>query len=269
LCDEPAGKGVDGKQRREFVDRAARGAERRLHLFLRAGMRSLAVEQRANHAECGIAIEHPAERSELRAAGCDQKIRQRGRERSGGGAERADQAVARKDVRAPLVGGGARQHRMLQRHGDAEIAAGGIDGADEGGERDQHKMLDIGECESRGRHQAGAKQQQCAQVEMRRDPADDERQQCGAEQRGGGDNADGGRTEAEHGQVGRQDDDGKAVAKTAQRACGIEQRNQRGAGRRFRLSGYARVHAQSSTPGVVRRAWTERPSDGEPACPRE
>ena len=92
--------------------------------------------------QLGSLLPHEAECGELRAAGGDKKIRQRGRERAGGGAQRADQAVAREHLRAALVAGAMRQHGMFERHQHAEIAARRIDGADERDHRDQHKVLD-------------------------------------------------------------------------------------------------------------------------------
>ena len=212
-------------------------------------MRHLAIEQRARDAERGIGIEHRAEGGDRRGAMRCQEIRHRGGERSRGRAKRADQAVAREDLRPALVGRVLRQHGMLQRHEHAEIAAGRIDGADEGDQRDQEKMLDIRECQSRRRHQARAEDQQRAQIVPRRDPADPQRK-CGrAEQRRGGHQADRGGVIAERGHVGRQHDDGKAVAEAAQAPRRIQQRDQGGidgsSGIGCRRSWPVFVHAQS------------------------
>jgi hypothetical protein len=65
---------------------------------------------------------------------------------------------------------------MFERHQHAEIAARRIDGADEGDERDQHEMLDIRKGETRRHHQARTEDQERAQVVVRRDPANAQRQ---------------------------------------------------------------------------------------------
>ena len=111
---------------------------------------------------------------------------------------------------------------MLQRHQHAEIAAGRIDGADEGDGRDQHELLDIGKGKPGRRGQRGAEQHQRADVVAWRDKTDHERQHRGAEQRGGRHQADARGVVAERGHVGRQDDDGETVAEAAQGPGEIE-----------------------------------------------
>ena len=178
MRDETAGKGVDAEQRRELVDGAARGAERRLRRpLLAARVRHVAIKRRAGDTERGIGIEHQPERAEFGAAARDEEIGQRGRQRSNGGAERADQAVAREHLGAALIRGAVRQHRVFERHQHAKIAAGRIDGSDEGDQRDQNKMLDAGKGDAGRRHEARARDQQRPQVMARRDPACDQRQQ--------------------------------------------------------------------------------------------
>ena len=71
-------------------------------------------------------------------------------------------------------------------------------------------------------HQAGAGDQQVAQVMARREEADRERQQRGAEQRRGRHQPDLERRIAERRQIGRQDDDREPVAETAHAARRIE-----------------------------------------------
>ena len=183
----------------------------------------------------------------------NQEIGQRRRERARRGAERADQAVACKHLRAALVGRALRQHRVLERHQHAEIAAGRVDGADKGDQRNQDEMLDAGKRKAGRRHQARAEDQQRAQIVARRDPADDQRQQRRSEQRGGRDDADRDGVVTQRRHVGRQDDDGKAIAEAAQAPRDVEQRDQRVGGGGFWFSrdiGHACVHAPSSTRRV-------------------
>jgi hypothetical protein len=79
-------------------------------------------------------------------------------------------------------------------------------------------------------HETGADQEQGPQVVARRDRSDGQRQQRGAEQRGGGDDPNLHRVVADRGQIGRQDDDGKTIAKAAHPARGVEQRDAGGRG---------------------------------------
>jgi hypothetical protein len=66
---------------------------------------------------------------------------------------------------------------MLERHQNAEIAGGWIDGPDKRDKRDQHEMLDIGEGDTGRRHQCGTEQHQGPKVVSGSDHADRERQQ--------------------------------------------------------------------------------------------
>jgi hypothetical protein len=160
----------------------------------------------------------------------NQKIRQGCRKRAGGGAERPDQAVARKHVGPAVVGGALRQHRVFERHQHAEIAARGVDGADERHKHDQNEMLHARKCKAGRRHQTCAKDQERAQVVTRRDPARYQCEQRRAEQRCGRDDADRDGVVSECRHVGRQNDDGETVPEAAQGARGIEQRDQRSSG---------------------------------------
>ncbi len=76
-------------------------------------------------------------------------------------------------------------------------------------------MLDAGKGDPGCRHQACAEHQERAQIMAWRDPAHDQRQQRGSEQRGGRNQADGYGVVTQRRHIGRQDDDGKAVAKSA------------------------------------------------------
>ncbi len=234
-------------------------------------MRHIAIKRRADDAERGIGVEHQAERGEFGAAARNQEIGQRRRQRSNSSAERADQAVTREHLGAALIGGAVRQHRMLERHQHAEITAGWIDGADEGDQRNQHKMLDAGKGDAGGGHQARARDQQRPQVVTGRDPADDQGQQRGSQQRCGRDDADRDRVVTERGHVGRQNDDSKTVAEATQTPCDIKQPDQRVGGGGFWFSrdiGHPSVHAPSSTRREVRRAWTADRLTGSLLRPR-
>ncbi len=163
-----------------------------------------------------------------------QQVGRGGGERAGGGRQRAGQAVAGEGAGAVGVGDAARQHGMLQRHQHAGIAGLRIDGADERDQKNERDVRDIGEDDPGRHHQGGAGEQHVAQIMPRRDEPDRERQQRRAEQRRGRDNPDVDRREPERRQIGRQDDDGKAVAEAAHPARGVEQQ-QVGAKRRRRV----------------------------------
>ena len=216
----------------------------------RPGMRHVAIERGAQYPERSIRIKHQAERAERGAAVRNQEIRQGCRKRAGGGAERPDQAVARKHLGPAVVGRALRQHRVLERNQHAEIAAGGVDGADERDERDQDEVLHGRKRKAGGGHQTCAKDQERAQIMARRDPACDQRQQRRSQQRGGCNDADsyGGVAQRRH--VGRQNDDGKTVAEATQTPRHIKQRDQRGSGGSPRFS---RDIGHSSVPVTARR----------------
>ena len=96
-----------------------------------------------------------------------QKVRHRGRERAGSARERADQAVAGEGARAVAIGDALRQHGVLERHQHAEIAGRRIDRAEESDEQDERDVLEAGKSEPGRDHQAGAGDQQRAQVVTR------------------------------------------------------------------------------------------------------
>ena len=73
------------------------------------------------------------------------------------------------------------------------------------------------------RHQTCAKHQERAQIMAWRDPAHDQRQQRRSQQRGGRNDADRHGVVAQRRHIGRQDDDGEAVAEAAQASRDIEQ----------------------------------------------
>ncbi len=193
-------------------------------------MRDTAIERGAEDTERRIRVKHQPERAESRVSSRNEQIGQRRRERACRGGERANQAVAGKDLRAAFVRAAVCQHGVFERHQHAEIAAGWVDGADEGDQHDQNKMLGARKCHTGRRHQAGAEHQQRAQIMARRDPADDQRQKRRAQERRRCDDADCDGVIAQQRHVGRQDDDRKTVSETAQASRDIEQRNQRGRG---------------------------------------
>ena len=190
----------------------------------------MAIKRRAQYPERSIRIKHQAERAERGAAVRNQEIGQGRRKRAGGGAERPDQAVARKHLGPAVVGRALRQHRVFERNQHAKIAARGVDGADERHEHDQDEVLDARKCKAGRRHQTRAKDQQRAQIMARRDPACDQRQQRGSQQRRSRDDADSDGVVAQRRHIGRQNDDGEAVAKAAQAPRDIKQRDQRVSG---------------------------------------
>ena len=108
---------------------------------------------------------------------------------------------------------------------DADVAGRRIDAAEEGDADEEADRRGLREDKPGRDHQRRAGDQQIAQIVTRRDEADGEREQRGAEQSGGGDEADLGRVEADRGQIGGQHDDSKSIAEAAQGARDIEQMN--------------------------------------------
>ena len=108
----------------------------------------------------------------------------------------------------------------------ADVAGCGVDRADEGNEREEHKMLGAGERYSSCDHQAGANDEQRAQVVARSNQSDSEREHGRAEQRGGRDKSDLDRAEPQRREIGRQDERREPVAKSPRcpRAVEIEHR---------------------------------------------
>ena len=97
------------------------------------------------------------------------------------------------------------------------------DGAEERDHQNEDELPGEGEEEPGRRNQRGADEQEIAQIVLRREQTDAERQQRRAEQRGGCDHADLKRRVAGGGKIGRQDDDREAVAEAAQRPRRVEQ----------------------------------------------
>ncbi len=178
-------------------------------------MRQKPVKRRADHAERRIGIEHRGKRADPAPAIGDHEFRRGGRQRAARAGKRANEAVAREDAGALMIGGFARQHGMLGGNHEADIAGGRIDRADERDREDESERLEGGKNQTRHRHQERAAQKDVAQIEPRRETADAEREQCRTEQRRRRDNADRDRIEAERRQISRQYDDGETVAEAA------------------------------------------------------
>ena len=153
-----------------------------------------------------------------------QQVGRGGGERAGGGRERADQAVARERARAVGVGDAARQHRVLERHQHAGVAGLRIDGADERHQQHEGDVLDLREHDPGRDHQRGAEHQHdCADhAAARRSRPRASAATSRAAPRSRRMPISTGR-EADRREIGRQDDDGEAVAEAAHAARGIEQ----------------------------------------------
>ena len=146
--------------------------------------------------------------------------------RAGRHRERADQAVAREGARALLVGDAVRQHGVLERHQHAEVAGRRIDRADERDERDEGDVLESSETRarcmpsgtrppsSRVRRSWRGATTPTASVSSAVPSSDAVATMPICD-----------RVVTDRGQIGRQDDDGEAVAEAAHAARGIEQQD--------------------------------------------
>ena len=226
LHDQAARKGIQAEQRGELVDSAARRSERRAGaLLLGLRVREPSIEQGSEQAERGVAVEHRLERCEPAETGRHQEIRRRSHQRSCGGRERAGEAVAGEGARAIVVGNAAGQHRVLDRDQNAAVTGVGIDRANKCHQQHERDVRPLRECDAGRHHQGGAKQQHGAQIVARRHEACHQRQQRRAKESRGGHDPDLGRAQADRRQIGRQDDDRKAVGEAAYAACGVEQKH--------------------------------------------
>ena len=195
------------------------------------------VRHGAGHAEQRVEQEHRLERGGLRHAERGERLGAAGGEGAGGRGERADQAVAGEDGGAPRIGRRLGQHRLLQRHEDADAPGRRIDGAEERQRRDGGEASGGGEAEAGRRHQHGGEQQQAVRIGARACDANPDRHQGGAEQGDRRDRAHLGGAEAERDEVDRQQHRDQAVAEVAQGAC-----PQDAADRRVRPSPAGRGH---------------------------
>ena len=173
------------------------------------------VQHRAQNPQRRIGVEHQLECAHLADAGKLKKIRHCRSQCTGRHGKRADQAVAREGSGSLLVSHTVRQHGVLDRHQHAEIAGRRIHRTDERHQRDERKLLDVWERQSRACHKACAYQQQGPQIVARSDRSDNQSQQRRAEQRGRGDEPDLHGVVTDRSEISRQDDDGEAVAKAA------------------------------------------------------
>ena len=107
----------------------------------------------------------------------------------------------------------------------ADVAGCRIDGADEGDQRDESKMLGARHRRSRRYHQSRACEKKRAQVVTRRQDSNGQCQGCRSEQRRGGNNSDLERAETKQSEIGRQNDGGETVAKSPRGTRGIEIEN--------------------------------------------
>ncbi len=205
------------------------------------------VQQRRRQAQRGIEIKHQLDGGQSRPAQRGEVLRQRRRQRADRRGQRADQAVAGKDGGAVAGGGLPGQQRVFERHQHAGIAAGRIDAADEGDQQHEGKRLGGRKYQAGENDQRRTGEKQAAQLEPRRDKTGEQGQRGGPQQRGAGDDADLLRAEACGRQIDRQNDDGKAVAESAQRAGGVQIEN---IGRRF---AQAARHVSSPKNGARQR----------------
>jgi hypothetical protein len=136
-----------------------------------------------------------------------------------------NQTVAGKCASPFLIRDPSRQHGVFERHQYAEISGRGIHGANERHQCDQHKIFEIWKRETGTGHQDRAAQQQIAEIISGCNEPDAKRQQRGPEQRCARDKANLHGIVADCGQICRQNDDGKAVAKSANPAGEIQQKD--------------------------------------------
>src|SRR5262249_36970791 len=160
---------------------------------------------------------------ELADSGTGEEIGHRRRKRAGRTRKRSDETVAREGAGTFVVGSASGKHRVLERYENAEVAARRIDRADEANCGDKPAALDSRKSDSGKCHQGCAKQEQIAEIVSRRDKADGERQQRGAEKRNSRDEANFDGIEADPREVSGQQDDCESIAKATQAARGIEQ----------------------------------------------
>ena len=107
-------------------------------------VRQARVEKRRQQSQRGIKIKHQPDGAEFWPAVRCEQLGQRCGQRSDGGGQCADQAVAREHVGAVAVGGLLGQQRVLERHQHAEIAAGRVDASDESDQQNRHEALGPG-----------------------------------------------------------------------------------------------------------------------------
>jgi hypothetical protein len=117
-----------------------------------------------------------------------------------------------------------RQHRVLDRNENADIARRGVDGAKERHPNYDGEYVGIGKRNAGRQHRRRAGEEQAAQVETRRNETDAQREDCGSEKRRRGDEPDLARVEAALRQISRQHDDGEAIPEPAQGTRGVEQK---------------------------------------------
>ena len=133
-------------------------------------------------------------------------------ERAGRGHQRADETVAGEERRPLPVADRLRQERLLGWQEDADVAGGGVEGADEGDDQQRPEVMDEGEAEPGGDHQQRGAQEEQLTPEPVGDETDQQRQGGRAEEGRRRHRADLEPVEPERGQVEGQEDADEAVA---------------------------------------------------------
>jgi len=136
------------------------------------GARKAGIEIGADQPERRVQVEHRLQRADPAQMQRDQQVGRACDKRAGGDRKRADQAVARENVRALCVQRPMRERGLFERHMHADVTGRRIHRADEGDEGDEDEMLEAGDRHSGQHHQRRAREQQRAQVIARRQKAD-------------------------------------------------------------------------------------------------
>ena len=127
-------------------------------------------------------------------------------------------------ARTPTYGPRAlREHRVVERHEDAGVAAARVERADERDEEQRPERRQPREAQSRRGHQHGCREEQAPDGEAVSPAADGERGQRRAEERRRAEEADLELGHAERQQIRRQHDGDEAVGEGAQRAGGEDE----------------------------------------------
>ena len=138
-------------------------------------------------------------------------------QRAGRRHQRANETVAREERRPLPVADRLRQERLLGRQEDADVAGGGVEGADEGDDQQRPEVMDEGEAEPGGDHQQRGAQEQQLTPEPVGDETDHQRQGGRAEEGRRRHRPDLEPVEPEGGQMEGQEDADEAVAERPHR----------------------------------------------------
>jgi hypothetical protein len=176
------------------------------------------IERGTEQAQRRIEIKHGLERADLADPRRDQQIGHARRQRASRDRQRADQAIARKDIRPFPIRGLLGKRGLLERHMYADVSGRRVDGAEKSDHSNERHMLEARDRNPGRNHQQRAEQEQRAQLVARRQEPDRQGQCRRPEQRRRRHQSDLERVEPDLEQIGRQDDGGEAIAETSRRA---------------------------------------------------